>query len=325
MSASPLNSSINKYTAVLWMVTAYVFIFTLWISPFYVSGDQTSYVKAYNGVSNLDLVEGYLFYSLTLSSFEIVPFFFTWIASSLGLDKSLFMAISNATLAFLAIKLCKKLEVSLFVASIIVMTNFYLFVMYFAGDRLKFGFLFFIFSMLLLERSKTFYSVAVVAVFSHFQMLLMYLSLSFYSLVTGIYNLFISGRFSYRKLWFMVLLIPIAFALEPIYTKLISYSQNSTEKSLFTFVNISLFLLLSLWYSKEKLRVAFIFIPLIFAISVVGAERINLIGYFVFLYYGLQCKRGLNVGVLVTTLYFAIKSYDFTINIIQHGDGFAGL
>ena len=67
-----------------------------------------------------------------------------------------------------------------------------------------------------------------------------------------------------------------------------------------------------------------IFFPLFIAVFLIGGERVNMIGYFVFLYYALPINKGFNFGVLLTSAYFLAASFGFTINIIEHGDGFYG-
>jgi hypothetical protein len=64
------------------------------------------------------------------------------------------------------------------------------------------------------------------------------------------------------------------------------------------------------------------FIPLIFATILVGAERINMLGYVVFLYHGLQYKGGRNLGVILTMIYFTFKSVGFVLEFIEIGHGF---
>ena len=47
-----------------------------------------------------------------------------------------------------------------------------------------------------------------------------------------------------------------------------------------------------------------------------------MIGYFVFLYYALPIRNGLNIGVVATSIYFLFASLNFLTKVIEHGDGF---
>jgi hypothetical protein len=64
------------------------------------------------------------------------------------------------------------------------------------------------------------------------------------------------------------------------------------------------------------------FLPVIIGIAILGGSRLNMLGYFIFLYYGLRANGGLNVGVLATLVYLAYKAFGLVSNIIVHGHGF---
>jgi hypothetical protein len=81
---------------------------------------------------------------------------------------------------------------------------------------------------------------------------------------------------------------------------------------------------LTLWYAKKKKEVVLIFIPLFVSVYLIGGERVNMMGYFVFLYYVLPIKKGFNMGILTTSAYFLYVTYMFMINVIEYGDGFYG-
>jgi len=89
-------------------------------------------------------------------------------------------------------------------------------------------------------------------------------------------------------------------------------------------VRIFALFILTLWYAKDKEEVVFIFIPLFVSVYLIGGDRVNMLGYFVFLYYALPVRKGFNVGILVTSSYFLFVTYDFVVKIIEYGDGFHG-
>ena len=84
----------------------------------------------------------------------------------------------------------------------------------------------------------------------------------------------------------------------------------------------SLLFFLSLIYSKNKNQTLVIFLVLGIVTLLVGGSRVNMMSYFVFLFYGLQYKQGLNIGVIITSLYFFFKSIPFVYSIYTYGDGF---
>ena len=167
-----------------------VFVLTLAVAPYYISGDQRSYINSYDGIADLSLAEGFAFYAATLGSTEIVHYLLTWLTSGFGIEKNFVMAVSNALLAYFSMRVFEKWRASVLVAVAIVITNFYMFVLYFAAERLKFGFLFLSVSILYLGQSKRFYMLVVLAVFLHIQVLLAYASMFFAQLVKNTVRFF---------------------------------------------------------------------------------------------------------------------------------------
>lgn len=328
MTESLKNCTVKKYTIATMFVALCVFVLTLIVAPYYLGGDQRTYIVVYDKLFKLNFQEGFEFYTQTLTSKEYVHYSIIWLASGLGVDKNLVMAVSNAVLAYFAMRVFEKWRVSIFVAITIILTNYYMLVLYFAAERLKFGFLFLVISMLYIRKNNRFYMLAGLAIFAHAQVLLLYVSMLFAQLSMFVARFFKTFQFSIKKIFiFMIVLAPIAYFLaEYILDKSAKYATGDAFGAgvglKIDFTRIVLLLMLSLWYSKNKKETVLLFIPLMVAVSVVGGDRVNMMAYFVFLYYGLQCKNGLNFGVLISTAYFALKSYGFVADIIRYGDGF---
>lgn len=296
-----------------------VFLLSLLIMPLYTDGDQSVYRRVYEALPSLGLTEGFSFYAQNLSSREFVHFFLSWVASHF-IGKDLFIAFSNAILAYVTMSLFQKWRASIIIGFLLLLTNFYFLVLYFAAERLKFGFIFLALSMIYIDQVKRIWGFAVLAVISHAQVIIVYVSILFNFFVRKILRLFYTGKISKSALF----LIPFLF-LPPLLVgnQIISkFQAYYGERGLIELVRMLAFLLLALWYSKKKSETFIIFIPLVIAAFLVGGERVNLLGYFVFLYYGLQFRKGWNFGVLATSLYFAYSSINFLVNIIQHSNGF---
>lgn len=311
---------VAKFTA-----AAVVFLLSFLIMPFYINGDQSLYRKVYETLPDFGLTEGFLFYSRSLGSQEFVHFFLSWVASRF-VDKDLFIAFSNAILAYVSMSLFRKWQASVIMAFLLVLTNFYFLVIYFAAERLKFGFMFLALSLIYIDQIKRFYGFAVLALISHVQVLIVYGAILFNIFVRGILKLFRTGKVA--KSWLLLFLVPFLF-LPPLLlggefflAKLVSYYSVRDFADLTELAKILVFLLLALWYSKKKSETIIMFIPIVIAVFLIGGFRVNLFGYFFVLYYGLQFRGGWNFGVLTTSVYFAYSSINFLVNVIQHGDGF---
>ena len=300
-----------------------VLLLSLLIMPFYTDGDQAKYRKVYEVLPDLGLTEGFLFYSFTLTSQEFVHFFLSWVASRF-VEKDLFIAFSNSILAYVAMTLFQKWKVSVIIALLLLLTNFYFLVLYFAAERLKFGFIFLALSMLYIDNVKRFYGFAALAFISHMQIIIVYVSILFNVFVRQIIKLFrtltVSKTVFKSLLFFAPFLFILALLLGDYFLK--KYQAYYGERSLAGLARIFVFLLLALWYSKKKSETFIMFIPIVIAVFLVGGERVNLFGYFAFLYYGLQFRGGWNFGVLATSAYFAYSSIGFLSNVFQYGEGF---
>lgn len=302
------------------MAMLFVFGLSLLISPQYVNGDQLHYRATYEVVSSLSFIEGYLQYNLLLSSYEYVHYSLIWVFSRF-LDKDVFIAFSNAFLVYFLLINLDKIRVYAPLAIILVLTNFYLFVLYFAAERLKYGMVFFLLSLYYIERVKVFYPFVILSLTAHAQFLIIYAGIAFRNLRNLIWRFFTKGLISKTVFFFFILAFVVVILLnKQIFSKFIAYYDSI---NIFDLWKMFIFFALSLWYSKKKrLDALFIFIPLIIAAALFGGERVNIFGYFVFMYYALQVNRGVNFGVLATTLYFGVQAYFFVENIVLYGDGF---
>lgn len=298
-----------------------VLLLSLLISPFYTEGDQTRYIRVYEALPDLDLTEGFsVYYSITGSQ-EFVHFILSWVASPF-VEKDLFVALSNSILAYVAMSLFQKWKASVTIALLLILTNFYFLVLYFAAERLKFGFIFLALSMIYIDHVKRFSAFILLAFSSHAQVIIVYVSILFNAFIKQILKLFRTWKVAKSTLFIIpFLFIPPLLVGNQIIAKFQGY-YDIQEFSLVEMARISIFLLLALWYSKKKNETFIIFIPIMIAVFLVGGFRINMFGYFAFLYYGMQFRGGWNFGVLATSGYFACSSIVFLANIFQHGLGF---
>ncbi len=298
---------------------AFVFLLSIVIMPLYTGGDQSVYRKVYEALPAFNLTKGFLFYSQSLTSTEFIHFFSSWVASRF-VDKDLFIAFSNAILAYLAMSFFLKRKASIAIGFLLIATNFYFLVLYFAAERLKFGFIFLALSVIHIDSIKRFFGFAALAVISHVSIIIVYASIVFDPFVRQILKLFNTGKIRKTSLFILLFsFIPLLMVQDQIIEKFYSYYD---ERSLAELGRIVVFFMLAFWYSDKKSETIGLFIPLALAVFLLGGYRVNLFGYFVFLYYGLRFKGGWNFGVLTTSVYFAYSSMNFLVNIVQHGNGF---
>lgn len=317
MFSTQKNSYISLNVIVILLVAMSVFVFGLMIDSYYTEGDPSLYRKVYEELVGINLVEGYIHYSINLDSKEFVHFFLSWLASNIGIKRDLFNAVSSAIFAYVAMLVFYERKASIFIAALIVLTNLYFILLYTTTERLKIGMIFFCLSLLYRDKSIRFYFFVFLAIISHTQILILYLSMFFYKFYRELPKLLLKGGIRKELLLIIILFsMPLMLAWEQILSKLTSYYAVRDFTDL---IRIVLFLTLSLWYSRNKIEPIIVFFPLMIAIFFLGGERLNMFGYFIFLYYALPVRRGFNIGILLVLVYFLFSSIGFIAGIIEDG------
>ena len=316
-----LNMPTTKRNMENLLLTALVWVISFMLGNLYTAGDQVIYVYLYDGVRGTGLVEGFLFYKSNIHSVELLHFLFNWIGSNLGIEKVVFYSFVNSCLALCFLLLLRKWNVSFIIILLIILTNYYFYVLYFSAERLKFGFLFLFLSFMF---TRYYFYFSILSVLSHFQLIIIYLSIIFNKVLTTFYSASTTLKIKYSDFRLITLSIFIFLVVVFVFSghlisKFEAYFKWGGIEDL---LKISVFFALALWYSKNKIQVFLVFIPLFIAVYFLGGERVNMMGYFVFLFYGLQYKRGLNFGILVTSAYFLYTNIVFVDNIIKYGEGF---
>ena len=300
-----------------------VFVISLILGSFYENGDQFFYTKVYNEISNYDIIDGFAFYSLSLSSFEIVHFIVIFLASRY-FEKIIFFAFINTLLAYLIINLFDYYKVHFLVTSTFILTNFYIYVLFFAAERLKFGFIFLILASLLNSYKKLRSLTVIISTVAHFQMLIIYASIAAQIFAKRLSRLLTIGKISvWDSLIYSTLgVLVIIFTYEFIIIKIEAYQSDFPPSE---YLRIFLFLILTIIYAPnntKKRYIIILFLPLFLAASQVGGDRVNMLSYIFFLYYAIQYNRGINIGILITSCYFFIKTIFFINNIVIYGTAF---
>lgn len=319
-------TSVNLNFLILTIGTFASFIFSLFIGNLYVDGDQIYYTEAYRLVKGLDLVEGFFLYRSQISSEEPIHFFIIWIFSNIGVEKNLLMSLMNAFLILVITRILLIWKVNRFIIFSTIVTNFYILVLFFSAERLKFSIIFILLSILIINKKKTSLFFAILSVLTHTQTSLLIIASSFGNFMSNILNINKSFflNLNFWKLIFIIFFGVTLFLLkEHLSSKFSSYSDISKSKSFIENAWQSIiFLLFSLWYSKRRVATFFLFTIIILSASLVGSDRITILAYFFFMSYALRINRGFNLGVVLSIIYFGFKSTIFLSNIFQFGHGF---
>lgn len=305
----------------LYLTVVLVFSLSLFFIPYYVYGDQVYYQRIYDGISYLNLSDAYIFYKTNIDSKEPVYFLLSWVSSTLGIDKVYFIAFFNVLLSFFAYKYFTKIGGHPFVVFCVVVFGYYSYVLFFSAERLKFGFLFLLIGLLYSKRRYIYYVFSVLA---HAQMIALLSSFVVFRFKGDVLNILHNNRVSKNTLFLLVsgtIISALVFFImrEHLLSKINSYFEL---RGVFELIKLGVFFILSCFYAKDKSNAVALFVPLFFLVLVFGGERINFLGYFVFLYFSLQYKKGFNLGNVLVNSYFFYTGAVFLWKIVKYGSGF---
>ena len=314
----------NKFIELMYLYLTVFLVFTLSIViiPFYINGDQYHYIRIYNGLLGLSLYEGYDFYKANIDSKEPVYFFLAWIFSNFGVEKIYFVSFFNSILAYYSYRFLNKMGGHPFIVFLIVSLSYYSLVLFFSAERLKFGLIFLIMALIYSNKRYIFYTLSLLA---HAQTIIIIISLVFLKASKELSDFFASFKINKKVLLSVIVAVPIAIGIFVILQDHLLSKFNSyfSLRDISEVLKLGFVFVASLIYAKSRKEVFAIFLPLFFFTFIFGGERINILGYFCFLYFSIHYRKGFNLGVLFTILYFLYASFNFLLNIISLGDGFA--
>ena len=303
------------------MLLAAVFAISMLVGSLYSEGDQRNYGIVYDGIGALPLVDAFVFYTRSLTSIEVVHFIFIWSLSSY-FPKVLLFSMLNTIFAGLIVRVFDLIKVNFLVTCVFLLSNFYIYVLFFAAERLKFGFFLLVLGLSIQSGKMLKNSLFLLSLSAHFQMILVLAPKAFEVVIATLVRALKVQRFSLTILILSVPVLLFPLVSDALLAKLQVYEDS---RFLFDYARASLFLILTLWYAvKEKSArsVLIMFVPIFVAIYFVGGERVNMIAYMYFLYFALRYKNGLNMGVFLTSIYFFGKTIVFLSSINEFGHGF---
>lgn len=298
-----------------------ILIFTYALAHFYTGGDQAGYRKAYVIVRGVDPVAGFRLYRSIISTVEIGHYAITYVASNLLIDKNIIFSYMNAVLAILLMRALRRLNADERIALVLVLSNFYIIVLYVAAERLKVAAVLLMLALEVARGRPLRYVLGVLSASAHLTIVLLY------GRVVGQIALYLKSNI-HQTVTIVALLLIVMTAILSWYLlngylwwKAMQYMQTSNI-SLFSAVPLILCIMLSMLTSKEKKFIVLDFFPVVAAFVFFGGARTNMFAYITFIKHGIQEKRGLNVFVLASVVYMIYKSCLFVVEVVKTGQGF---
>lgn len=294
----------------------FILMISSYFVPLYIYGDQQFYIDFYENCfyPNIDSFECY---NSKLGTQEPLYFGLVWLMNKFGVDRNLFIIFSNFIFTYLlCLNVFKyyKVDFTRNILIILMLSNYYSVVLFFAAERLKFSIMFLLIYFLVVSKYKIIYYF--LAVIGHMQSFF----LSFYIFMMELGKL--------KKIWlktsiliFMVSMsgILLLFLSEHISNKFEAYSGDGG--SLGSVLKTFFFIILSYLYSKN-FKILLCGVPLIVASFILDVERVAIFSFFVFIGTVIYYRKALDPFLILILLYFSVKSIEFLINIIEFGSGY---
>lgn len=291
-----------------------------YFSQLYVNGDQIYYRYFYEGIAEKGFAEGFLFYRSSLSSIEPVYYTITFGAAKF-LEKDIYISLVNSILIILIYLYLNKNSARWWMY-LLVFSNFYLMVLCFSAERLKFGAIFVM--LYALYPKKWAWVHLVLAVLAHIQLLLLVLIQQFAHFFDNKEKHTHRGVLKIKKstLASIALAAILTYVLrEQLIYKLPFYLQNG---SILDTIKPLAFSIVTYFSCKKEDRKSAISaqIPIIFACLILGSERLAMFSFLVMLYFFIKSNRFSSSG-FICSAYFSITGMIFLYGIITKGTGFS--
>jgi hypothetical protein len=267
--------------------------------------DGAIYLRAYNLISDLDLIDGYEKFFINTGGAEPISFLFFYTFSKFVSIES-FNWFLNTVLLFVTFKFLYNQRIKVLIFLPLLITNFYILLLEYGVLRLKIALIFWILSLNTLNKKKSnlFYFLSFL---SHFQMALI---LVIKLLVDIVVKRNIKIKFS-----FIFFLVILTFLYEKILNKFLLYSSELH----FPFKIVLFFIPMFFVINRIK-NLSITFIVFFFVGVIIGEERLIILLFFLLLSeYLLFAKRDLIRGVLLVfyCLYFSVKGIFFAQSLVN--------
>ena len=289
----------------------------------YTGGDQSAYRLFYESISDAPLSKvSYLGY-YWLTAIEPIHLYLMWIGSALNIDKNLYITIYNLLFVYGIILFMRKNKVKI-LPQILILGNFYVSVLLFAAERLKFAYILYVYSQLVPTNLS--YLLILISPFAHLQSVII-LVLAYIGTLTEDLKKFITKlsfriKFIRQGIFFIaLLLIFIFYTLNTFIFKISGYLSLGLF-GFSDFINFSALFIITYFLIKEKFKFSLMYLPLIVPLVILGGFRIIMVCFTISSFFIIKENRSSSPFFLLILGYFFFKNFLFLDKIIETGSGF---
>ena len=300
-----------------------IFLFSIYLLPHGVDGDQLYYREFYNSCfsENYTYEQEFFCYQNTLGSTEPGYFLLSKLANFLLIEKDLFIAIANSILTFSIVTLVFKYykpvwHRHLFV--VLILSNYYFLVLLTSAERLKFGFIFLTLGLIFAARKRL--ALFGLAVFSHVQVAIMLIPYFISQVLAKGASKLVKA---FTIIGGVVLFAGMLYFMQGhITSKVEAYTSiDGGSVGFLGALKASVFIILAL-ISTRQIIAATAGTPIVVMAYFLGSDRVGMLAFILYAGLVIYYKNRIDLILLIVMLYFSYKSIDFITNILLYGNGY---
>jgi len=299
------------------------FLCSYFLVSLYTLGDQVHYRRLYEVFSETPLTDILKIGVVNVGSLEPLTMFLLWGGAQLGVDKDIYISLWNVILLVGLVVLSRKYKMSLFFI-LLLLTNFYVIVLMTSAERLKFAMILITYSFIYFESKKVSYGLMLFSPAAHFQSLILIFGYFSKLIANQFLRFIVSFKIKKTVLLFVICFLVFSsflfiFFSSALISKFNSYFEFRSLSSLFNILLLSIVVLL---IAKNKFSFFLMLSVMSFFVIVFGGERVNMIAFFLSLFFLILERRADHPFFMLLMLYFSIKSIPFVNNIVMYGNSF---
>ena len=316
---------IRKFSFLLFIAGVAIFFLSYILLSYYTEGDQTLYLKFYEIQKELPIYSIFNKEKFIIDTSEPLFKLLIWIGSNLEIDKKIYTSAFNLILALGLILFLKKEKAPLHFYFFILF-NYYLIILFTAAERLKYAYVFLIYSTFVSYKLKYFFIL--LATLCHAQIIIFLIGYLPYFIFKFIQNQSLKLKFL-TILYFIILLLliylfreKIKIFLEFAYYKFTSYELDYSFTSYFKILILSFSFML---VTKKPIKLFIIYLPMIIISYFIGDQRINILIFTIGMYYVIIEKQFTHPIIIILMIYYFIKSIFVLYNIFKYNQAYLGI
>jgi len=300
----------------------FFYVYSYFLISNYYSGDQEYYRILYDNLAYSSLDEILPLALSIIGASEPLSIFLLWVGANLSLDKDVFISLWNVLLLIGLVAISRKHRMGFFF-TILLVTNFYVIVLMTGAERLKFAFIFIVYFFLFFDKKISFF-FAFLSPLAHFQILIFWAGGLLYFYAYPLLRFMKTLKIDIKTFAGLVVIffLFVAFFLKFSDSLESKFNTYFSERSLSDLLNLLLLSVIVLIVSRRKFALFLMLSLISFFVLIVGGSRVNIIAFFLSLFFLIIERRANHPLFLLLMLYFSIKSVPFVKNILDYGNGF---